>query len=234
MLHMLIYTVTDARANLPEILGRVEAGDEVTVTRHGRPVAVIVRPDALRSRRAAQVIADGEQISQLLEDMKGQPRPAVSLSNDRAEEILVAIRADRDRALNGRLGRRLPDLRGGGRSSAGSTRRGASRPSHHGPAINIGSTVLIPELLSKPIREEQTAEIRQLAFILSRLELHPVDRSVGSLAAVLGARYRLRSADAIHLATAVVIGADRFITNNRRDFDREQIVEIDITYPDML
>ena len=100
--------------------------------------------------------------------------------------------------------------------------------------VNIGSTVLIPELLSKPIREGRTAEISQLTFVLTRLELHPVDRSVGSLAAVLGARYQLRAADAIHLATAVAVGADRFITNNRRDFDRARIVEIDVTYPDML
>jgi hypothetical protein len=69
-----------------------------------------------------------------------------------------------------------------------------------------------------------------LTFILSRLELHPVDRSVASLAAVLGARYRLRAADAVHLATAVTTGADRFIANNRRDFDREHVVEIDVTY----
>ncbi len=98
----------------------------------------------------------------------------------------------------------------------------------------LASTVLIPELLSRPIREERAAEIRQLTFFLSRLELHPVDRSVASLAAVLGARYRLRATDAIHLATAVAMGADRFITNNRRDLDRERVVEVDITYPDML
>jgi predicted nucleic acid-binding protein len=100
--------------------------------------------------------------------------------------------------------------------------------------VNVGSAVLIPELLSKPIREERADEIRQLTFVLSRLDLRPVDRSVASLAAVLGARYRLRAADAVHLATAVAFGADRFVTNNRRDFDRDQIVEIDITYPDML
>jgi predicted nucleic acid-binding protein len=64
--------------------------------------------------------------------------------------------------------------------------------------------------------------------------LRPVDRAVASLAAVLGARYRLRAADAIHLATAVALGADRFITHNRRDFDRGKIAEIDVTYLDML
>jgi predicted nucleic acid-binding protein len=103
-----------------------------------------------------------------------------------------------------------------------------------GAGVNIGSTVLVPELLSKPIREERHSEIRQLAFILSRLDLRPVDRAIASLAAVLGARHRLRAAYSIHLATAVALGADRFITNNRRDFDRDQITEIDITYPDML
>ncbi|MCI2267141.1 hypothetical protein [Sediminivirga luteola] len=43
----------------------------------------------------------------------------------------------------------------------------------------------------------------------------------------------LRAADAAHLATAVVAGADRFVTNNRNDFPRE-ISEIDIVYPDEL
>lgn len=96
MLYMLIYNVTDARASLPEILDRVEAGDEVTLTRHGRPVAVIVRPAALRTRRAAQTLAESEQISQSLVDLKDQPRPDGSISNDRADDLVAAVRADRD------------------------------------------------------------------------------------------------------------------------------------------
>jgi len=95
----------------------------------------------------------------------------------------------------------------------------------------IGSTLLIPELLTKPIREHRTEEVRRLGFYLARLDLRPVDRAVGALAATLGARYRLRAADAIHLATAVQHGADRFITNNRRDFDSNQVIEVDVTYP---
>jgi len=38
---------------------------------------------------------------------------------------------------------------------------------------------------------------------------------------------------AVHLATAVMAGADRFITDDRRDFPAA-ISEIDITYPDAL
>jgi predicted nucleic acid-binding protein len=46
----------------------------------------------------------------------------------------------------------------------------------------------------------------------------------------MSSRYRLRAADAIHLATAVGLGADRFITSNRRDFPAA-ITEISVTYP---
>jgi predicted nucleic acid-binding protein len=49
---------------------------------------------------------------------------------------------------------------------------------------------------------------------------------------VLAARHRLEPLDAVHLATAV--GADRFITNNRRDFDRNAVTEIVVTYPEDL
>ena len=49
----------------------------------------------------------------------------------------------------------------------------------------------------------------------------------------MAATHRLRAADAFHLATAVVAGADRFITNNRRDFG-PSITEIEIVYPDAL
>ena len=34
----------------------------------------------------------------------------------------------------------------------------------------------------------------------------------------------------MHLATAVAVGADRFITNNQRDF-RPTITEVAVTYP---
>ncbi len=57
---MVMMTVPEARAVLPDLLSRVESGEEVTITRHGRPVAVLVRPDALRSRRARaeEVVAE--------------------------------------------------------------------------------------------------------------------------------------------------------------------------------
>ncbi|HPB46696.1 MAG: PIN domain-containing protein [Microthrixaceae bacterium] len=94
----------------------------------------------------------------------------------------------------------------------------------------IGSVLLIPELLSKPMREGATTEMTELATLLGRLILLPVDEHVAGLAAALGSSYRLRAADAVHLATAVAAGADRFITNNQSDFPTT-ISEIEIVYP---
>ncbi len=98
----------------------------------------------------------------------------------------------------------------------------------------IGSVLLLPELLSKPLRLGHDDETRALGRVLRRLDLHPVDRAVAERATVLAARYRLRAADATHLATAILHGADRFVTNNHKDFRQEAITELRVTYPDDL
>jgi predicted nucleic acid-binding protein len=99
-----------------------------------------------------------------------------------------------------------------------------------GTLAGIGSVLLLPELLAKPLREGAIDELTELGALLGRLDLRPVDEVTAELATALGATYRLRSADAVHLATAVNAGADRFITNNAADFPKT-ISEIDITYP---
>lgn len=106
-------------------------------------------------------------------------------------------------------------------------------PASTGSIAGVGSVLLIPELLTKPTRDGEGDEARALATLLARLELRPVDEAVANLATALGAAYRLKAADAVHLATAVALGADRFITNNSNDFAAE-ITEIDVTYPDQL
>jgi predicted nucleic acid-binding protein len=101
-----------------------------------------------------------------------------------------------------------------------------------GPATmaGIGSVLLLPEVLGKPLRDGATDEIRILAGLLARLDLRPVDRATAELATALSSRYRLKATDATHLATAVGMGADRCITNNQRDFPAT-ITEIQVTYP---
>ncbi|MGH3155112.1 MAG: type II toxin-antitoxin system VapC family toxin [Streptosporangiaceae bacterium] len=97
-------------------------------------------------------------------------------------------------------------------------------------AAGTGSVLLLPEVLGKPLRDGAAGELRALAALLARLDLRPVDLATAELATSLSARYKLKAADATHLATAVTVGADRFITNNQRDFPKE-ITEVDITYP---
>jgi predicted nucleic acid-binding protein len=101
------------------------------------------------------------------------------------------------------------------------------------PRAGIGSVLLLPELLTKSLREHADDEFTELVALLSRLDLLPTDVATAEMAAALGASYGLRAADAVHLATAVGAGANRFLTNNRSDFPKS-ITEIDITYPDEL
>lgn len=99
-----------------------------------------------------------------------------------------------------------------------------------GPTAGVGSVLLLPEVLGKPLRDGTTDEVQALAALLARLDLRPVDRATAEIATALSSKYRLRAADAAHLATAVAVNADRFITNNRRDFPAT-IAEVQVTYP---
>lgn len=102
-----------------------------------------------------------------------------------------------------------------------------------GSKTGVGSVLLLPEILAKPMRDGHTHELIALTSLLSRLELRVVDTVTAEVATSLAASHGLRAADAVHLATAVVVGANRFITNNRCDFPNT-LAETDITYPDML
>jgi prevent-host-death family protein len=91
-------SASEARAALPELLTRVEEGEEVTITRHGRPVAILVRPDTLRSRRAEAAFDDARRVQDLLAEAAAAPLPQDGgLTEDRAEELIAEIRAGRDR-----------------------------------------------------------------------------------------------------------------------------------------
>jgi antitoxin (DNA-binding transcriptional repressor) of toxin-antitoxin stability system len=96
-IRMAVMTISEARAKLPQILDRVAEGEEVTITRHGRAVAVIVRPDIMWSRsRAESVFAEADKLHELLEAAAESPLPTRGLTEEYAEELIAAIRADRD------------------------------------------------------------------------------------------------------------------------------------------
>ena len=102
-----------------------------------------------------------------------------------------------------------------------------------GAVAGVGSVLLLPELLTKPMRDGSDPELEALTALLGRIDLRPIDEAIAELATALGAIHGLRAADAVHLATAVAAGADRFITNNSTDFTKT-ISEVAITYPDEL
>ena len=94
----------------------------------------------------------------------------------------------------------------------------------------IGSVILLPEVLTKPLRIGELTELSSLNELLGTFDLKPVDEEIADAAVTLGAKYRLKSPDAIHLATAVVWGAERFYTHNTKDFG-DHITEIDVVVP---
>ena len=90
--------VSEARAALPAVIERVMAGDEVTLTRHGVPVAVIVAPGALVVRRADSALRVADSVREVLEQAQRSPLPdRPALNAKRAEELVASVRADRSR-----------------------------------------------------------------------------------------------------------------------------------------
>ena len=88
--------VSEARALLPKIIDRVEAGDEVILTRHGRPVAVIRRPDADRRQRLDAVRAQARSLDDLIDAAGRRPLTEQgTISADIAAELVNDVRAGR-------------------------------------------------------------------------------------------------------------------------------------------
>lgn len=91
----------------------------------------------------------------------------------------------------------------------------------------IGSVILVSEVFAAPDGRINEAERQRLINLIAALDLKDVDHEVADLAGTLRTKYRLKTPDALHLATAVLWGAERFHTNNSRDFG-QPIDEIEI------
>ena len=81
----------------------------------------------------------------------------------------------------------------------------------------MGSALLLPELLSKPIRLGLNLERDSLLNILTFLDLIPLDTATAMVAAQLGAVYKLKAPDAIHLATAFYFDCPMMFTFDEND-----------------
>ena len=89
-------TVSEARAVLPQLLDRVGAGEEVTITRHGKAVAVLIRPDALRARRADRALAEADMIRDALERGRRSPLSAKpAIAQKRGKALAQEVKAGR-------------------------------------------------------------------------------------------------------------------------------------------
>jgi predicted nucleic acid-binding protein len=102
------------------------------------------------------------------------------------------------------------------------------------PGDGYGSVILIPELLAKPTRQGHDGELATLRLLLGYIKLVDLNADLATKAVDLGAGYGLKLADAVHLATAIEVRADRFLTNNRRDFKPGVVTELEVVFPESL
>lgn len=88
-------SASDARQTLPAQLDLVEAGEEVSITRHGRVIAVLVRPDLLAARRAPEAWKTADSVAVRLEMARENPLRSTPISEQRADELVESVRRAR-------------------------------------------------------------------------------------------------------------------------------------------
>lgn len=94
---MTTMSVSQAREGLPGLLDLVEGGDEVVITRHGRAVAVVLRPDAVRSRRQTSAVEAADNLRSRLEHARHlELTHSHSVTASEAEQLVDRVRADRE------------------------------------------------------------------------------------------------------------------------------------------
>jgi prevent-host-death family protein len=88
-------SLTDTRAQLPQLLDRVAAGETFTVTRHGTPVAVIVGQAEWMKTKTQDVIVQAQELRRRLDaasdislDVSGEPTGSLDV-----DEWIADLRA---------------------------------------------------------------------------------------------------------------------------------------------
>ena len=90
--------MTEARNRWTEVPDRVVEGEEVIITRFGRPVAVIVTPEALARRRVGDAIDQANRLRDLL-DLARTSSSSSGPSPSRAADLAARLRGDRDTSM---------------------------------------------------------------------------------------------------------------------------------------
>lgn len=97
-------TVSEARAALPEVLTRVAAGEEITITRYGSAVAVVVRPDIVWTQPGTEETEETEETEGLVKILRERARR-------HGRSLQQELRAILDVAENGAEPVPLPPIR---------------------------------------------------------------------------------------------------------------------------
>lgn len=95
----------------------------------------------------------------------------------------------------------------------------ALRPVLDGEALAVVSTLALLEVLTGAYQRGDAALARRYQDLFSStagIAVLPVDSVIATEAARLRVQHRLSTADAIHIATAIVAGAPVFLTTDRR------------------
>ena len=93
--------------------------------------------------------------------------------------------------------------------------------------INITTSVMtLTETLMKPLQVNDQLLIDAYNDLLTQnVQLIPITAAIARSAAELRARYNLRTPDALHVATAIDIGCDAFLTN---DLGLKRVTELQV------
>jgi prevent-host-death family protein len=89
-------SVSEARANLPALLDEVVEGEEVTITRHGTPIAVLVRPRRLRHPAVQKLFDDADARIAARRARRWESFEPGEYPPGYIDEWVAEIRADRD------------------------------------------------------------------------------------------------------------------------------------------
>ncbi len=92
-------SLTDARAQLPQLLDRVASGESFTITRHGAPVAVLVGQSEWMKTKQHDVILQARELGRRIDAARAKPliprgEPADPAEVDAAIEELRAGKGD--------------------------------------------------------------------------------------------------------------------------------------------
>jgi prevent-host-death family protein len=90
---MVEFSLSEARARLPELLDRVASGEEVHISRHGRAVAVLIDNDRWLKTKTHDVLLQARELRRQLDGARDLPIPApVTAGHDDADAHIDWLR----------------------------------------------------------------------------------------------------------------------------------------------